>query len=75
MPTKNPRLNVVVEQPLYNFLGKLAKKEGVSMSLKARDLIKEALELQEDIYWQEVAEVREKTYSHKKALSHKDIWK
>lgn len=50
------------------------KKEGVSMSLKVRDLLKEALELQEDLYWQEIAEIREKGFRKKKALSHKDIW-
>ena len=50
-------------------------KEGVSLSLVARDLIKEALELHEDIYWQQVAREREKTFSYKKSLSHKKIWK
>jgi len=75
MPTKNPRLNVVLEPPLYNALNGLAKKEGVSLSLKARDLIKEALEMEEDRYWEEIAQKREKTFLPKKALSHKDIWK
>lgn len=75
MPTKNPRLNVVLESSLYETLGKLAHKKGVSLSLMARDLIKEALELQEDIYWQQVAREREKTFSYKKSLSHKEIWK
>jgi hypothetical protein len=75
MSTKNPRLNVVLEPPLYDGISKLADQEGVSMSLKARDLLKEALELHEDLHWQKVAEKREKTFSHKKALSHHDIWR
>jgi len=37
MPTKNPRINVVLEKPLYNSIERLAKKEGVSLSLKVRD--------------------------------------
>ena len=74
MPTKNPRLNVVLEPNLYKTLGKLANEEGISLSLAARDLIKEALEVHEDIYWQEVAREREKTFSYKKALSHKEVW-
>ena len=74
MPTKNPRLNVVLDPGLYNGLGKLAHEEGISLSLAARDLIKEGLEIHEDIYWQEVAQEREKTFSYKKALSHKDVW-
>lgn len=74
MPTKNPRLNVVLEPNLYKALSKIANREGVSLSLLARDLLKESLELHEDIYWQEVAQKRDKTFSYKKALSHKDIW-
>lgn len=75
MPTKNPRVNIVLDQTLYNALGRLAARDGISMSLEARDLIKEALETKEDIYWDIVAAERKRTYSAKKAASHKDIWK
>ncbi len=75
MVTKNPRLNVVLEPSLYAGISHLARKEGASLSLVARDLLKEALELHEDLYWQESAEKRDKTFSHAKALSHKEIWK
>jgi len=75
MPTKKPRLNVVLEPGLYKALGKFARGEGVSLSLMARDLIKEALEIHEDRYWDEAAREREKTFSYKKALSHKELWK
>ncbi|MBU4313151.1 MAG: ribbon-helix-helix protein, CopG family [Candidatus Omnitrophica bacterium] len=74
MPTKNPRLNVVLDPSLYDTLTELAHKEGISLSLMARDLLKESLELHEDIYWNKIAQEREKTFSRKKALSHKDIW-
>ena len=75
MPTKNPRLNVVLDPSLYKSLYKLAHQEGISLSLAARDLIKEGLEIHEDMYWQEVAREREKTFSYEKSLSHKDVWK
>ena len=75
MPTKNPRLNVVLEHEVYQTLSKIAKKKGISLSLLARDLIKESLDIYEDIYWNEVAEKRDETFSYEKALSHKDIWK
>ena len=75
MPTQNPRINVVLDSNLYSQLRKLAKKTGVSMSFLSRDLIKDALEVREDIYWQNIAHKREKTFSAKKALTHKDIWK
>ena len=75
MSTKNPRLNVVLEPGLYSGIYQLAHKEGVSLSLMARDLLKEALEIHEDRYWQKTAQAREKTFSYSKALSHKTIWK
>jgi metal-responsive CopG/Arc/MetJ family transcriptional regulator len=74
MPTKNPRVNVVLEKPLYNTIEHLAKKEGVSMSLKMRDLVREALELEEDIALSRFAEERELTFSKAKALKHDEVW-
>ena len=75
MPAKNPRVNIVLDPLLYSTLGSMAARDGISMSLEARDLIKEALVAREDIYWGLVAAERAKTYSNKKSLSHKDIWK
>ncbi|MFH1459993.1 MAG: antitoxin, RHH family protein [Candidatus Omnitrophota bacterium] len=75
MPTKNPRINVVLDPEIYNILNKLAQSQGISLSLFSRDLIKEALEIREDIYWQEQAQIRDKTFSKKKNVAHKDIWK
>jgi predicted DNA-binding protein len=75
MPTKNPRINVVVDPEIYTILTKLAEGQGISLSLISRDLIKEALEIREDIYWQKEAKNREKTFVQKKSLSHEDVWK
>jgi len=74
MATKLPRLNVVLERPVYFTIVKMAKKEGISLSLKARDLIREALEFCEDTYWAKQAQIRERTFSHKRALTHKHVW-
>ncbi|MDB4349681.1 antitoxin, RHH family protein [Omnitrophica bacterium] len=74
MSTKHPRLNVVLEPSLYGAILRLAKKEGVSLSLKARDLIRQALEYCEDIYWAKEAQKREKTFKRKKAIKHSKIW-
>lgn len=74
MATKNPRLNVVLEPSLYQIIKEAAKKEGVSLSLKARDLIRIALEYCEDLYWTKEAESREKTLNKQKLLSHKEVW-
>ena len=74
MPTKNPRVNVVLEKPLYESVRRLAKKEEISLSLKIRDLIREALEAQEDAALAEFAGEREKTFSRSRGLSHKQAW-
>ena len=74
MSTKNPRLNVVLEPPIYSAIKQLAKKDGISLSLKARDLIRQALEYCEDLYWTKEANIREKTLSKKTVLTHKQVW-
>jgi hypothetical protein len=75
MPTHNPRLNVVLEPGLYSILSKMAHREGISLSSLARDLLKESVELHEDIYWDKLAKERDKSFSYKKALSHNQVWK
>lgn len=74
MPTKNPRINVVLEEPLYQNVKFLAKKEGVSLSTKLRDLVKEALDVQEDLLLGKFAENREKSFRVSKALKHEEVW-
>ena len=74
MPTKNPRINVVLEKPLYDNIERLAERDGVSLSLKVRDLVKEALEIEEDIALARFAETREKTFNRGKSLKHHEVW-
>ena len=74
MPAKNPRVNVVLEKPLYDSVRRLAAKEEISLSLKIRDLIKDALEAQEDVALTEFAWEREKTFRRSRGLSHKQVW-
>ena len=74
MPAKNPRINVVLEKPLYDSVRRLAASEEISLSLKIRDLVKAALEAQEDLTLTELATEREKSFRRTKALSHKQVW-
>lgn len=74
MPTKNARVNVVLEKPLYAAVDEIAKRQGLSKSMVARDLIREAIELREDLVLAAFAEHREKTLDAKKAITHEDIW-
>ncbi|MFH1985668.1 MAG: ribbon-helix-helix protein, CopG family [Pseudomonadota bacterium] len=74
MPAKNPRINVVLEKPLYNALHCLAEDAGISMSMLMRDLVKEALELREDQALVDFAAERENSFDRGKALSHVAVW-
>ena len=74
MTTKQPRLNVVLEPSIYETLYKMSKKEGLSMSLVARDLLREALTIHEDAFWAKSATEREKSLSKKKPVRHRDVW-
>lgn len=74
MPTMNPRVNVVLEEPLYEGLRRWAKRDGVSLSLKVRDLVKEALQAEEDRTLVELGEMRERTFDRSKALTHSQVW-
>ncbi len=64
----------MLEKPLYDDIERLAKKEEVSLSLKVRDLVKEALEIQEDIALSNFAKKRERTFHKTKALKHNEVW-
>lgn len=74
MPAKNPRINIVVERPLYTTIHDMAEDSGISMAMVVRDLIKEALELKEDAALAAFADERMKSFNRKKALSHDEVW-
>ncbi len=74
MPAKNPRINVVLEKPLYHTIEWLANREGVSLSLKIRDLVREALETEEDLALSAFAEERDRTFKKSKTLKHHEVW-
>lgn len=74
MPSKNPRINVVLDDNLYKNIQFLAETDGVSLSAKVKDLIKAALEVQEDLYLAAFAEEREKTWDKSTTQTHDEIW-
>lgn len=73
MPTKNPRLNVVLSDDTYEMVGRIAKQEGKSMSLVAKELMEDALEKHEDLVLSEMAMKRE--MRSKKVVGHDKAWK
>jgi len=50
-----------VDRPIYEAVAMLAKRDGVSLSQKARDLLLEALELIEDAGLEAIVERRRKS--------------
>jgi predicted DNA-binding ribbon-helix-helix protein len=64
MSTRKPRINVILEKPLYEAIKTIAKKEGISVSFKARELLLEALEIHKDRILESIASRREKTFKH-----------
>ena len=60
MSTTLPRISTVVDRPIYEAIAMLANKDGMSLLLKARDLLLEALELIEDAGLEAMVELRGK---------------
>jgi len=60
VPSTHPRINTVLEPPIYETVKRLATQDGVSLSQKVRDLVREALELLEDAALEEVVKQRRK---------------
>lgn len=72
MSVVNPRLSVVIEKPLYKAVQQRAKREGVSLSVAARDMLRMAADTDEDIYFNAIAETRERKTG--KWLTHEEFW-
>ncbi len=65
----------MLEPRLYEAISRLARRDRVSLSAKTKDLVKDALELQEDVVLAAVAEERARTFARESALSHEQAWR
>lgn len=72
MATLKKRVNISLSKPLEDALGKLAKRDQVPQATKAAELIRIAIEFEEDVVFDRLAEDRFK--SMKKTLTHKKVW-
>jgi predicted DNA-binding protein len=73
MPTKNPRVNVVVTDAIQESIAMIAKREGKSISVVAKELIEDALDKHEDALWSQLAMKR--AHGTKKTIPHEKAWK
>lgn len=72
MPTAKKRINLSVDDELYGELKKLRELKGApSLSAVVLELAREALELQEDLYFARIAEER----TSESNVSHSKVWK
>jgi metal-responsive CopG/Arc/MetJ family transcriptional regulator len=72
MPTAKKRINLTVDDSLYSELEELQRlRNAPSLSSIVLELTKEALELQEDLYFAKISEER----INEREISHKEIWK
>ena len=73
MPTTKDRINITADKELQRALKALAKREQVPVATKAAELLKLALELEEDLYFGQLAEYRTRTHKGK-YLTHEEVW-
>ena len=72
---KNPRVNVVLEDDMYQMIRHLAKRDKTTLSKKIKEFVENSLEELEDRHLSKIADERFKTFSKKSALLHRDIFK
>lgn len=73
MPTKNPRINITLEDSTAGLLASLAEQEHKSVSSLAKELLLEALERREDMTLSAIAKLRDTPKA--KRVKHDDAWK
>ena len=73
MPSTKKRINLTVDDKIYSVLETLSDKRQQKISTVSLNLIQQALELQEDIYFSKVAD--ERLSQKQKRVSHDKAWK
>ena len=74
MPTIKPRINITADKDVERSLVAAAKRDGVPMAAKAAELLRLALELEEDLALGQIAEERLRS-KNIKWVSHKAAWR
>ncbi len=73
MSTTKTRINISLPDEVKEALQELAKRDRMPEATKAERLIEIALELEEDLVWNQIAEKRDKKQA--RFLSHARAWK
>ncbi len=73
MSTLKSRINISLPDEVKEMLYKLAKRDRIPEATKAARLLETALELEEDLAWNQIAEKRDKKQT--RFISHVRAWK
>jgi len=73
MPTTKKRLNITLSRDLDKALSRIAARDEVPEATKAAELLRSALEVEEDEAWEILAKERDR--KNAKYLKHAKAWK
>lgn len=73
MPTTKTRINISLPDKMRRVLSKIAERDRMPEATKAAHLIENALELEEDMMWNKIAEKRDKDKA--KFVLHQKVWR
>lgn len=73
MPTSKNRLNISLSKEIDEALTEMSRRDKTPRATIAAELLRRALEIEEDRVWGIIAEERMKYKG--KLISHKDAWK
>ena len=73
MPTTKTRINISLPDEVKEALSKLAKRDRIPEATKAARLLEVALEVEEDLFWNQIAEKRDKKQT--RFITHASAWK
>ena len=74
MPTNRPRIQVTLDEDTGDRLSMLAAGQGRPLSATAAELIRQALDLQEDMYLSQASEAR-LAGDDGRRITHEDAWR
>ncbi len=72
MATNKRRLNISLTKEVDRAISFLAKRDGVPQATKVSELLKRALEIEEDQVWDSIASSRDT--KNAKFIDHKQVW-
>jgi predicted DNA-binding protein len=72
MPTTKKRINITVDDRIYQAMQRLSDERDQSVAGVGLSLIEEALEYQEDLFFSRVAD--ERLSKKQKRIPHKKVW-